>query len=115
MSSPDEDQQNAVKSGEESTQSEEQIKIEKKDMDVFTRFTANFLIPFWFIFIFGIIINWCILRFLVFKDYYDKMSNPNKLFDLSIYEPGNLEYYLYLLGIPFIISIILSLIYYIIF
>ena len=56
-----------------------------------------------------------VLRFIIFRDYYDKMNNPNKLFDLSVKEPGKVEYYLYLFGIPLLISLLFSTIIYFVF
>ena len=83
--------------------------VEKLPIDNYYNIIIYCLIPLWFSFIIGILIMWCVLRYIIFRDYYDKMNNPNKYFDLSIKEPSNLEYYLYLLGIPLGISIIISI------
>ena len=64
----------------------------------------------WFSFISGFIIMWFILRFIIYQDYFNKLNNTNKLDD-SISSPNNVEYYLYLVGVPLLLAIIISGIY----
>ena len=86
---------------------------DKQPIDWVFNFVIYFVVPFWFIFVFGLIIMWCLLRFVVFKDYFEQLNNPNnKKFDGKIYYPGTLEYYLYLIGIPIIVSLCISIIIY---
>ena len=94
---------------------EEDEILEKLPIDITYNIIRYCLIPLWFSFIIGVLVMWCVLRYIIFRDYYDKMNNPNKYFDLSIYQPSDLEYYIYLLGIPLGVSIVISILSYFIF
>ena len=85
----------------------------KYPIDWIYNMVIYFIVPFWFIFVFGVIIMWCLLRFVIFKDYFEQKNNPNsKNFDGKIYYPGTLEYYLYLIGVPIIVSLCISILIY---
>ena len=55
---------------------------------------------------------WCLLRFYIYRDYYEQKAGHR--LEL-IHMPSNIEYYLYLFGVPLIVSLIISLISYYIF